>query len=307
MKYWFFSTNVFIIKGLLQKKESNLFLNVNQLPIFMKNRIISCCVALFFFSFIVFAASTSQPSTEQIVRSYALPEEDIEKASTYIPHILKFANGDNVSLPLVLAVMKAESNFNPTAISPKGALGLMQLMPDTALDQYERLNIPLSKKLLKKQLTRQPELNVILGIKHLQYLENRFADINDPDLRRQLITISYNAGFRKVTLSFKCKSYSCLRLRVNLFGQEYFKRIIRNLPRETRNYLIVVNRAYETYSKVLASNKPESEGVPIASKKNGPFNPLALSNQSFLLALADQSFQHYTSPKTRSREGRLIP
>jgi hypothetical protein len=156
-------------------------------------------------------------------------------------------------------------------------------------------------KQLKKQLTRQPELNVILGIKHLQYLEKRFADINDPDLRRQLITISYNAGFRKVTLSFKCKSYSCLRLRVNLFGEEYFERIIRNLPRETRNYLIVVNRAYETYSKVLASNKPESKGVPIASQKDNSSNLLALPNQSFLLAMADKSFQHYTSPKTKPR------
>ncbi len=275
-------------------------MNVNQILIFMNNRIISCCLALFFFSFIVFTASTSQPSTEQIVRSYPLPEEDIEKAITFIPHILKFANGDKVSLPLVLAVMKAESNFNPTARSPKGALGLMQLMPETALDQYEKLKIPFSKKQLKKQLTRQPELNVILGIKHLQYLENRYADINDPDLRRQLITISYNAGFRKVTLSFKCKSYSCLRLRVNLFGQEYFKRIIRNLPRETRNYLVVVNRAYETYSKVLASNKRKSEGVPIASKKNESRNLLALTNHSFLLAMADQSFQHYTSQKIKS-------
>ena len=228
----------------------------------MNNRIISCCLALFFFSFIVFTASTSQPSTEQIVRSFPLPEEDVEKAITFVPHILKFANGDNVSLPLVLAVMKAESNFNPTARSPKGALGLMQLMPETALDQYERLNIPSSKEQLKKQLIRQPELNVILGIKHLQYLENRFAEINDPDLRRQLITISYNAGFRKVILSFKCKSYSCLKLRVNLFGHEYFERIIHNLPRETRIYLIVVNRAYKTYSKVLALNDQKSKEDP---------------------------------------------
>jgi len=251
----------------------------------MSNRIISCCLALFFFSFVVFAASTSQPSTAQIVRSYPLPEEDIEKAIAYIPHILKFANGENVSLPLVLAVMKAESNFNPEAKSHKGALGLMQLMPETALDHYEKLNIPFSKKHLKKQLTQQPELNVILGIKHLQYLENRYRGINDPYLRRQLITASYNAGFRKVVLSFKCKSYSCLKLRVNLFGQEYFERIARNLPRETRNYLVVVNRAYNTYAKVLASKSKESEKHPRQSPEASATN---------LLTMADSSLQQHT-------------
>ncbi|MBT4089592.1 MAG: transglycosylase SLT domain-containing protein [Deltaproteobacteria bacterium] len=254
----------------------------------MANKIFSGCLALFLFSYIVFTTSAIQPSTKQIVRQYPLPKEDIEKASAYIPHILKYANSENVSLPLVLAVMKAESNFNPTAISPKGALGLMQLMPDTALDQYDRLNIPLSKQKLKKHLLKQPELNVILGIKHLQYLENRYADIIDPDLRRQLITVSYNAGFRKVVLSFKCKSYSCLKLRVNMFGHDYFKRTARNLPRETRNYLIVVNRAYKTYSEVFASKSGDSENIPLASLETDRTN---------LLTMNGHSFQH-NSPQT---------
>ena len=107
----------------------------------MNNRIISGCLALFFFSFIIFTASTSQPSTEETIRSYPLPEKDLNKAISYIPYILKYTNGQNVSLPLVLAVMKAESNFNPKARSPKGALGLMQLMPETAMDEFKKLNI----------------------------------------------------------------------------------------------------------------------------------------------------------------------
>lgn len=245
----------------------------------MRNRILSCCLALFFFCFVVFTASTSQPSTEQIVRSYPLPKKEFEKAFAYIPHILKFANGENVSLPLVLAVMKAESNFNPKAKSPKGALGLMQLMPKTAFGEYERLDISLSKEKLKKQLTRQPELNVILGIKHLQYLENRFADIIDPDLRRQLITISYNAGFRKVILSFKCKSYSCLRLRVNRFGHTYFQKIIRHLPAETRRYLVAVNRAYKTYSEVLASKTQKTAGVAMVNRPIQPYTSRTIKSQ----------------------------
>ena len=253
---------------------------VNCFLIVMRNRIISSCLALFFFCFIVFTASTSQPSTEQIVRSFPLPEEDIERASEYIPYILKVTNGHNVSLPLVLAVIKAESNFNPDARSPKGALGLMQLMPETAMDEYEKLNIDVSKEKLKKQLINQPELNVILGVKFLQHLEERYADIADPTLRRQLVTISYNAGFRKVKLSLKCKSYSCVKLRVNTFGHEYFERVLRNLPIETRNYLIVVNRAYKTYADLLASNDRKPKSKDDCPDKPAPTDLLTMSEQS---------------------------
>ncbi|MBT3224937.1 MAG: hypothetical protein HOE30_27195 [Deltaproteobacteria bacterium] len=86
----------------------------------------------------------------------------------------------------------------------------------------------------------------------------RLLQTNDPDLRRQLITVSYNAGFRKVKLSFKCKSYSCVRLRVNRFGHNYFNKVIRNLPMETRSYLVVVNRTYKAYSEIMASKNRDS-------------------------------------------------
>ncbi len=252
----------------------------------MSNRIISGFLGLFTFCFIVFTASTSQPSTEQAVRDYPLPKEDIQKASAYIPYILKYSNGQNVSLPLVLAVMKAESNFNPKARSVKGALGLMQLMPETAMDEYKRLNIKISKKQLKEQLISQPELNVVLGIKFLQYLENRYAEIKDPDLRRQLVTVSYNAGFRGVKLSLKCKSYTCVKLRVNMFGHEYFNRVVRQLPMETRSYLIVVNRAYKRYSELLAQMDRKPEQKRKTSIKTIPEN---------LLTRVAQSFRNYSS------------
>lgn len=257
----------------------------------MGNRIASGCLALFFFSFIVFAASTSQPSTEQIVRSYPLPQEDIERASRYIPHILRYTNGEDVSLPLVLAVMKAESNFNHQARSPKGALGLMQLMPETALDQYERLKLVVAKDQLKTQLIAQPELNVILGIKHLQYLQERFADIKDPDLRRQLVTVSYNAGFRKVKLSLKCKSYSCVRLRVNRFGHDYFNKVVRYLPMETRSYLIVVNRAYRQYSELLAARDQQAAPVKASAPEFRPEPILTMVNRSYRKLTAQRNGQ----------------
>jgi len=76
---------------------------------------------------------------------------------------------------LVKAVIKAESNFNHRAVSPKGARGLMQLMPSTAY----ALQVPDSF---------QPESNVEGGVKYLSYLMELFRN----DL--SLALAAYNAG-----------------------------------------------------------------------------------------------------------------
>src|SRR5690606_34054295 len=53
-------------------------------------------------------------------------------AEAYGPHLTREAKRLNISLPLLIAVIAVESGGNPGARSPKGAGGLMQLMPGTA-------------------------------------------------------------------------------------------------------------------------------------------------------------------------------
>jgi soluble lytic murein transglycosylase-like protein len=74
---------------------------------------------------------------------------------------------------LAHAVVRVESNYNPLAISPRGAMGLMQVMPALA-GQYG-LQDPFD-----------PEANLEAGLRHLRYLTRRF------DIRRALA--AYNAG-----------------------------------------------------------------------------------------------------------------
>ena len=56
--------------------------------------------------------------------------------SEFDAYIVEAAKRYNLPQALLWAVMHTESNFNPQAVSPKGATGLMQLMPATAADMY---------------------------------------------------------------------------------------------------------------------------------------------------------------------------
>jgi len=94
------------------------------------------------------------------------------------------AQRHNLEPEFVEAVVIAESNGNARAVSPAGALGLMQLMIPTATDMAGRSqDDPVSRESLF-----DPEVNVELGCRYLAYLGERF----DGDPRR--ILIAYNAG-----------------------------------------------------------------------------------------------------------------
>jgi soluble lytic murein transglycosylase-like protein len=89
----------------------------------------------------------------------------------------------------VRAVVKVESNFNPNAVSQKGAMGLMQLMPATA-------------RQLKVKNPFDPEQNVDAGVRHLkQLLESYGGDV-------KLSLAAYNAGSGAVARSAGVPHYA---------------------------------------------------------------------------------------------------
>jgi hypothetical protein len=106
----------------------------------------------------------------------AFTQEDIDAA------IDQAAARHNVDPSLVRSVVKVESNFNPNAVSRKGAMGLMQLMPSTA----RSLNVvnPFD-----------PAQNVEAGVKHLRaLLDNYRGNVS-------LSLAAYNAGSAAVSRS----------------------------------------------------------------------------------------------------------
>jgi soluble lytic murein transglycosylase-like protein len=116
-------------------------------------------------------------------RGHIATPEEIDAA------IAEAASRHNVDPNLVRAVVKVESNFNPNAVSRKGAMGLMQLMPGTA-------------KQLKLKNPFDAEQNVDAGVRHLkQLLESYGGDVN-------LTLAAYNAGSGAVARSSGVPHYA---------------------------------------------------------------------------------------------------
>jgi soluble lytic murein transglycosylase-like protein len=94
--------------------------------------------------------------------------------------IRRYASAFNLDAALVRAVIKVESDFNPRAVSPKGALGIMQLLPETAHDMNvsDPMNI---------------EENIRGGSRYLRQMLDRFRGDLD------LALAAYNAGPGAVT------------------------------------------------------------------------------------------------------------
>lgn len=108
-----------------------------------------------------------------------LINQGIKKNSAFYPIILKASSRYQVDPNLVRAIIMAESGFNPSAVSKKGAKGLMQLMPKTA----QQLGITDSFN---------PEHNIDGGVRYFKQLLDRFNG------ETELALAAYNAGSRYV-------------------------------------------------------------------------------------------------------------
>jgi soluble lytic murein transglycosylase-like protein len=136
-------------------------------------------------------------------------------ARAYDALIERNARVNGLDPALVKAVVAVESGFDPHAVSDKGAIGLMQVLPETG----ERYGVAADARRSVSDKLRDPAINVRTGARYLRDLLARFADAP------ALALAAYNAGEGTV----------------ELHGN--------NVPpfRETRQYVRLVQHVYALY------------------------------------------------------------
>jgi len=103
---------------------------------------------------------------------------------TVEPLIRQAASKHGIDPALVKAVIAAESGFNPQAVSPKGAIGLMQVIPDTGA----RYGVTGDARRTAAQKLADPKTNIATGVRYLSDLLRMFSG------NLELVLAAYNAG-----------------------------------------------------------------------------------------------------------------
>jgi len=117
-----------------------------------------------------------------------------KKTKKYIGVIDLASEKYSVEKALIMAIIRVESNFNSEAVSNKGAVGLMQLMPETARFISEKHGESLTD-------LNNAECNVLLGTAYVKYLADKFSDTD-------VMLAAYNAGEGRVLNWLKDERYS---------------------------------------------------------------------------------------------------
>jgi soluble lytic murein transglycosylase-like protein len=100
------------------------------------------------------------------------PGAGSNQAASVLPIVKRYADRFHVDPLMVLAVIQVESRFDPTAVSPHGAVGLMQLQAGTA----RGLAADLGLEWTGDELLLDPDVNVWLGCAYLRQLIDRFGE-----------------------------------------------------------------------------------------------------------------------------------
>lgn len=147
----------------------------------------------------------------------------------YSEYVEKYSNENNVDSYMIYSIIKAESNFNPNVKSQSDAIGLMQLLEDTAIERSNAIN---EYEVTEKDLYN-PEINIKLGVSYYAYLLNYYNGNNI------LALAAYNAGIGNVNSWIKDGI-------IKSDGSD-----IENIPyKETNNYVRKILRDYQIYLKL---------------------------------------------------------
>ena len=150
---------------------------------------------------------------------------------TYSEIISVYAEEYDVEENLIYAVIKAESNFDSRAVSNKDAIGLMQIVEDTAIDVAKKNNIEIDTENIEEEIL-DIDNNINIGTKYLSTLLTQYGNI-------EVALAAYNAGIGTVNNWIEKQI-------IQADGSD-----IENIPyKETNNYVRKILRDYRIYNEL---------------------------------------------------------
>jgi soluble lytic murein transglycosylase-like protein len=156
---------------------------------------------------------------------YRLPDSLKDKARSYLPTILEESSLQGLDPFWVLSVMWTESHFDPKAVSPVGARGLMQLMPATFKGLLREVAVETKNF---ETIIDDPEYNIRYGIYYLRQLLVQFKH------NYYFATLAYNLGPARIELMTKWSPSSEIR------DHYYFK---------VKSRYLIISDSYKKYAQ----------------------------------------------------------
>ena len=173
------------------------------------------------------------------------------RAQKYKPAVMDQSKRFGVSPTLVYAIMETESSFNPYAISPIPAVGLMQIVPTSAGRDAWRF-LKKEDRIPSKQYLFDTDNNIEMGSAYLHLLQSRYLEnIKNAASREYCVIAAYNTGSGNVLKTFSRDRKKAVDIINRMSPKEVYKKLRNSLPyQEARRYIMKVTEAKKRYVRL---------------------------------------------------------
>ncbi|AFA40939.1 membrane-bound lytic murein transglycosylase C [Wigglesworthia glossinidia endosymbiont of Glossina morsitans morsitans (Yale colony)] len=170
-----------------------------------------------------------------------------KRAHKYLNFIYKASKKYNIDKSLILAIIEAESNFNPYAISSSKAVGLMQIVQNTAGRDVFKMQGKLGSP--SKKILLNPEKNIDIGTAYLSLLRDTYLSaIINPISKKYATIASYHGGVTAMLEVFSRNQIKAFQIINHLHPDDVYQLICkRHSSLESRRYLFKVYHLEKAY------------------------------------------------------------
>ena len=197
------------------------------------------------------SAMKEGPQTVYYVHMMMVKSHLDVRAEKYRSQVKSQAKRFGVSSNLVYAIMETESSFNPYAVSPAPAFGLMQIVPTSAGRDAWRF-LKNEDGIPSRQYLFNAKNNIEMGTAYLHLLDSRYLDpIKDPVSREYCVIAAYNTGTGNVLKTFSRDRKKAADIINRMTPHEVYEKLRGSLSsQEARRYVLKVTEAKQRYVRL---------------------------------------------------------